>query len=54
MRLVFITGQGLHSVNGQSVLRPALLQAITSLGLEHEGGPGVISVLVHPEGGGKP
>ncbi|KAK9822387.1 hypothetical protein WJX81_007339 [Elliptochloris bilobata] len=50
MRLVFITGQGLHSANGQSVLRPALLAAVTSLGLEHEVSAGAVSVYIRPEG----
>lgn len=53
MRLVFITGQGLHSANGQSVLRPALLAAVASLRLEHEVLPGAVNVYVRPEADAK-
>ncbi len=51
MRLVFITGQGLHSASGRAVVRPALLAAVARLGLECEASAGAVTVLLRPEAG---
>jgi len=51
MRLVFITGQGLHSASGRAVVRPALLAAVAWLGLECEASAGAVTVLLRPEAG---
>jgi hypothetical protein len=51
MRLVFITGQGLHSASGRAVVRPALLAAVARLGLECEASAGAVTVLLRPAAG---